>query len=229
MKKIIIIFFLLLVLSMSLIGCAKNDPEVVSINNQIEELNNIQDNRESILEIMNIREEIELLSSKQKKWVETKQLNNISNKVSNELKDSMKWSQYLSKETDFVLINSLVDLSEMEHIMQYPYLGFLSSQLPFERDNEEYVNKFIKSISLPFVEVLDYLECAKMIRDIYSIPISPVRMSSLRFSENGDIKSVLVEFMNGWVIISYTKDGVAKTYVSLVNVGSEIEKSLYGY
>ena len=158
MKKRIISILLLLVLTISLIGCAKNDPEVVSINNQIEELNNVQDNRESILEIMNIREEIELLSSKQKKWVETKQLNDISNKISNELKDSMKWSQYLSKENDFILINSLVDLSEMECIMQYPYFGFLSSQSPFFRDNEEYINMFIKSISLPFAEVFDYVQ-----------------------------------------------------------------------
>ncbi len=230
MKKRIISILLLLVLTISLIGCAKNDPEVVSINNQIEELENSENNQESILKVISLREEINKLSNQQKRWINTKKLNELSDKTSNGLKDSVPWSQYLSKDDDYLLIDSITDISKIICIWIYPRMGMLSSQLPPPRKDKEYINLFAEIINIPYVEVTNYSYCLSMIKDAYSIKeFNNERKIGLSFNETEKENRVLVQFLEGWIYISYKEDDTTKAFVSLIKVSSEQEISLFGY
>ena len=225
MKKIIITLLLLLVLSMPLIGCAKNDPEVVSINNQIEELNNIQDNRESILEIMNIREEIELLSSKQKRWIETKQLNNISNKVSNELKDSAAWKDYLNREQDYVLIKELVDLFDISEIWlsNNPLFSSVSPKIISDID---YIEQFKIIINVPCTLVVD--------EDKYLDELSSLNGNSktgrnaiIVFKESNNFPQPTLHFFERWAYFEYVEKNETKIYAFLIEFTEEQVNSIF--
>ncbi len=220
MKKRITSILLLLVLTFSLIGCAKNDPEVVSVNNQIEELTNIQDNKEAIFEIMNIREEIELLSKKQKKWVETKQLSVISNRVSNELKDSVAWKQYLDKESDYTLLSNFIDLSNIAYLS---ITSDLSSSLgPKTVTDPELIRFFKESIDLPYIGVTDKEEFFKSLMGPSESPKQLMRIS-VCYLLNEKEQNFSFWFGDGWVFFNFEENEQSKSdrYVSLVELTKE--------
>ncbi len=218
MKKRIITLLLLLVLSISLIGCTKNDPEVVSINNQIEELTNIQDNRESILEIMNIREEIDKLSKQQKRWINVKELNKLSIKTTNKLKDNSIWKECVNIDVDFVSINELIDLSQISEIW-FVYKA-LSSISPNVVDDNATIELFSEIINLPYSLVTNATN--------FDSNVNSGNFTERFNFEHVDIvvaKSTTnrpnIYFYGNWVCFKIIKNDEIHTYISLIELSQE--------
>lgn len=223
MKKKIIIL-LLLVLFVSLIGCAKNDPKVVSINNRIEELNNIQDNRESILEIINIKEEIKLLSDEQVKWVKTKQLNSISYIVLSRLKDSVAWEEYLSREIDYVFLSDFVVFSNIVSISFFE--SIISSHSPYYIYNKDYISIFINIINIPLSLVTNFSDCSPIFKKSINVNLEKVKVVFIEFGDT-DKDELSLWFRGGWFYFSITENDEEKYYVSLFELTEEQLNSLF--
>lgn len=230
MKKKLVITLLLLVISISLFSCSKNNQEVVSINDRIEELNNNQDNKSSIIEIMNIKEDIKKLTNGQIKWVKTKTLNKISNKVSNELKESVEWKDCLSKDIDFKSISDFIDLSTIDKIMlvddnSNPRYDASSSTTPPIVSDEEYIIKLCLVIDIPYALVIDkdnYISALNSLNDL-----DKVSWVHFMNSDTNTTPLPTIYFYGQWMYLTVVENDETNIYASLIKITKEQLDSLF--
>lgn len=216
-NKVTIILLFILILPF-LIGCKKIDSDINNINLQIEEIEINNNYQESIIKIMKLKNVINDLTEQQKRQVKINKLEKLSEIVTNKLKRQVEWSEYLSKDLEYVNYYDKYNLSYIHKITVYDYIA---TSTWFDIKNEQYFDSVKEYLNLPYCKATNYLKIVQILRDKYGYDVHNEKQLQIFYGDKDNNNNCIFYFFYSYIIFLKEENNEVCEYISLIPLSEE--------
>lgn len=212
---------IVLIISLSIVFLNKNtNKDVISINNDINNLKKIESVEDRMIEIMRLQNEVGCLNGGEATRVHINKLNSISINTANALKNQVCWSAYVNMDTAYFKLNEVVDIRSISKIDIHKQ-RFSSEMWVCEK--EDFTINLMKILDLPYIDLINNYQVVLNEQSEVSIgDYTNYKSFTLYLGEK--LINIGI-FSNGYIIIQIegsNENDEAKVYVSLLKLDVEV-------
>ena len=222
MKRIIVVVMGLLLI-MGLTGCSEKS-NVKTIEDEINYISNMENSDKKMIEIMNTEKEIKKLSNKERNDIKNIELfYNEAKNASLELKKNVSWSEYLNMDVDYLTLNNMVNI---ENVNKISFIKNFSSINIFI-EKKELINDIVNLIDVPYIDKINLINSDIDMHDLLWSDSTEIYFYQLYV--NSKFCMNIFVYSNGYVSLSGNNGNINNTYVSIVKIDFNKLKEICAY